>query len=78
MLNPLDVLARAAAIPAIVWEASTALLAVRHHDASDQDNAFGSRFAARFTEGFFEHIEERCRTRWADLFTTDEQDRRAA
>jgi hypothetical protein len=78
MLNPLDVIARAAAIPQIVWSASTALLAVRRRDAGNEHNPYGSRFAARFTDGFFERIEDQFRSRWAELFHTDDDLGRAA
>jgi hypothetical protein len=74
MLNPLDVAARAAAIPSIVLSASNALLAVLRRDAETTDDPYGSRFAARFTNGFFERIEDQFRTRWADLFASDEPD----
>jgi hypothetical protein len=74
MINPLDVVARAAAIPSIVLSATNALLAVRRRDSTNEDDPYGSRFAARFTNGFFERIEEQCRTRWADLFASDEPD----
>ncbi len=78
MINPLDVVVRAAKLSSIVLSASTALLAARRHDSDDGDNPFGSRFAARVHDGFFEHIEERCRTRWADLFDHNESQRREA
>jgi hypothetical protein len=76
MLNPLDVAARAAAIPSIVLSATNALLAVRRRDAENTDDPYGSRFASRFTDGFFERIESQFCTRWADLFTPDERDER--
>ena len=78
MLKPLDVLARALAIPSIVWSASNALLDVRRKWTDD--SPLGLR--DRLSDGFFERIEDQCRTRWAEVFTQDEpdepQDRSAA
>jgi hypothetical protein len=68
MMKPLDVLARAIAIPSIVLSATGTFLELGRKWADDSP----SGLRARLSDGFFEHIEDRCRTRWTEIFPSDD------
>ena len=71
MFKPLDVVARALAIPSIVLSATSALLDIRHKRS---DDPYGSGLLSRMSDGFFERIEDQCRARWAEVFASDGSD----
>ena len=71
MLRPFDLLARATAIPAIVWSVSAALLDVGRRAI---DDPLSTPFTRDMFDGFFEQIERQCRSRWAGAFEPIEHD----
>lgn len=66
--DPIDILGRLAAVPLIVRAASMSLVGRAHRlrQRSDEDGAENRiGILERLSDGFFEHVEDRFRTRFA-------------
>jgi hypothetical protein len=74
MIKPLDVLVRVAALPHLAWGTSGAILEARRRltDAFFGDPS-SNEFAGRMYDGFFDRVEEQCRSRWRDVFAAISQ-----
>lgn len=69
MTSPLDLFVRVSALPRIAWAASGSIFEARRRFA---DAVFGdpisNEHAGRMYDGFFDRVEEQCRTRWCEVF----------
>ena len=69
MTRPLDLLVRVMALPRIAWAASGSIFEARRRFA---DAVFGdpisNAHAGRMYDGFFDRVEEQCRSRWCEVF----------
>lgn len=82
MTRPLDLLVRVVALPRIAWAASGSIIEARRRFT---DAVFGdptsNKHAGRIYAGFFDRVEEQCRTRWCDVFgnvSAEADERKAA
>ena len=66
MIKPLDLFIRAVALPQIAFTASAAILETRRRIATP--------LAGRMFDGLFDRVEEQCRSKWADVFSSDRSD----
>jgi hypothetical protein len=82
MLKPLALLVRISALPHLAWSASGAIFeAPRRLAEALAADPQRPGFARDMFDGFFDHLEEQCRSRWCEGFglaASDDGDHRRA